>query len=105
MINTSNKCRQRELLITPTVIGFLEKCNDTQNARQLMGDIIRAADGTDQKDGCIRLTAPTFLIFIIDPAYGSNQERVIVWHGPSDGGAFFNTAILQKAVHYSINLV
>lgn len=105
MNNNFNKCHLRELLLTPTVIRFLENCSDTQNARQLMGDIIRAVDGTDKKDGCIRLTAPTFLIFIIDPAYVSSQERVIVWHGPSDGGAFFNTAILQKAVHYSINLV
>lgn len=96
---------QRELWMTSAVRHFLERYGKTDSAKQLSNDIVYALGGRDEKNGCIRLTAPTFLLFIIDAAEPGGQERVVVWHGPSDGGAFFNEAILQKTVFCGMNLM
>ena len=104
MTNLSTCSSQRELWLTPYTKWFLEKCGKTDNAKQLTEDIVRALDGRDEKDGCILLTAPTFLLFIIDAAYPGGPERVIVWHGPTEGSSF-NTSLLEIASSYGIDLL
>ena len=96
---------QRELWLTPSVQHFLTRYGGTESAKQLSEDIIRALDGRDARDGCIRLTALSFLLFIIDAVHPEGHERVIVWHGPSDGGTFFNDSILHKAVPCGADLM
>ena len=94
----------RQLWLTPAVRHFLKTYPHTQSARQLNEDIVRALDGTDRKDGCIRFSAPTFLVYILDAAYPGGPERVIVGHGPSDGGAFFKESILDHASSSGLGL-
>ena len=93
----------RELYLSSYVKWFLEKCGKTEKAKLLLEDICKAMDGRDKKDGCIRLSsATTFLLFIVDPAFSGGPERVVVWQGPSDGGAFYKDTILEHATPWGM---
>ena len=90
---------KRELWLTPAVQLLLTRYCNTDKAARLSDEIARALDGRDEKSGCIRLSdASGFLLYIVDPAYPRGLERVFVWHGPSDGGAFFNQTIFDACV-------
>jgi hypothetical protein len=84
---------------------FLERGGEAERVKRLINDIIRALNGQDRNDGRVRLTGTAFLIYILDPEYPQGRERVLVWHGPSDGGPFYDEAILQKASLHSVDFV
>jgi hypothetical protein len=96
---------QRELFMTPEVVWFLDKCEKTKNDNILVNDICRALNCRDKKDGCIRLSAcPTVLIYIYEPAQPGGPDRVLVWHGPTNG-AFFKESFFERAMPYGLSLV
>lgn len=92
---------RRELWVTPSVETFLKKFSMTEKHRKLTDEIAKALDGRAPKDGCIRISAAEgFLLFIIDPATPEGRERVVAWHGPSDGGIFFKDSIVRNTTRW-----
>ena len=96
---------QRELWITSSVQLFLEKYGKSEEAIILTQVIAHALSGTDEKNGCIRLLNSSFLLYITDAAVVDGSERVVVWHGPLDGGIFFKDTILEKIFPYGFSLM
>lgn len=92
----------REVWLTPAVCWFLDKCGATAAVRELTENIRRARQGYDENNGCIRFPAPSFLLIILDPAIAGGPERVLVWHGPSEGGPFYKSALLASARRVAI---
>ncbi len=93
--------KRRELWVTPSVETFLNKFSITDKHRKLSEDIARALDYREPKHDCIRISAADgFLLFIIDAAAPGESERVVAWHGPSDGGIFFKDSILQNTTRW-----
>lgn len=97
---------QRELYLTPEVTWFLEKCGNTENAKLLCDDICRLLHPDKyERSGCIFLSAaPTFLIFVCKSKRTGDPDRVLVWHGPTDG-IFFKESLFKRALTCGGSLV
>lgn len=85
----------RQLLLTPEAQCFLEG-ELSERVQELAEDICRALDGRQKNDGITRLSAPEWLVLILDPIQEGGPERVIVWRGPTDG-PFFQEEIVERA--------
>ena len=88
---------ERELWLTPEVVSFLRTNSASQAARELNDDIVRAVKGEIQfKNGRTRITVPPFLSQVLPPLSDGSPERVIYWHGPTDG-IFIQDSIVGRA--------
>lgn len=94
---------KRDLYVSPDAKYFLERFSHTEYGKELNRDIFRMLDKTTYENrGFTRPSGGTFLLSIVKPLVIGGRERLIVWHGPSNGGIFFSDSIIQKTELWNI---
>lgn len=87
---------ERELWATPEAEEFLRSEHNGTEHMAFASALVRQVIGTKGKCGMTTLVRPRYLAIVIPPTGHKGADRVIVWHGPTDG-IFFKDAILQRA--------
>lgn len=95
--------KERELFVTPEVKWFLQKCAGNSHCSALSSDIAKVIAGNAGTQGFIRIGVPPYLCAVLPPLSPDGHERVVFWHGPTDG-MFFRDSIWEKAVNLGFAL-
>ncbi len=93
----------RKVFVTPYTKWFIERLGTKCSyGIELINDIQDSVNHIREKDGSILATGKTFILYITDPIKPGEPERVLVWHGPSDGGLSLRKSAEEQLIHWDV---